>query len=281
MKPPLVFTLVIALVLLAQIPLIHTESTSAQSDSVFTLVAPDGEPLAQVSGYSLTDNQFCFTVTNISSCKKITGIGPDFAQGAIKATDVSQTGPGTFVLSADRKLSDPAGQFTVDVAFALLAELVFPPDPTSALPNGIQPGQSQRFCVQGDFRNLKAKNIAKSLLVVGAIDLGCPLTEPLSCGNVEATFTEPPCSQACINVKNNSSLNATVQFSISGLSFSGPLQIMVPAGQTRSLCGTVTSHGGSVIWQMNVTFADGSTCTIRRDVDCTGGLSETLGRREE
>jgi len=274
MKLPLVLALVIGLILLSQIPLINTEPASAQSEFVFTLVSADGQPLAQVSDYTLTDNQLCFTVTNVSSCKTILGIGPDFAQGAIRATSISQTGPGVFLLSPDKKLTDVNGQFSVDVAFALLAQ-----DSSSSLNNGINPGEVTHFCVTGDFRNLKAKNIAKNLLVIAGQAGACPPPESLSCGTVNANLNVSTCGdELCISVSNNSGQDACARFEFIGASFGGNPMVCIPAGQTMTSCGPFTS-GGETATRMTVTFADGTTCSSVAEFHCTGGLSEVLGGR--
>lgn len=276
MKIPPCLTVLFVLTLICPFPATKTEAGPTQSESEFTLVSADGEPLALISDYSLDDNQFCFRVTNLTTSRIISQIGPDFALGAIKVTGVSQSGSENFFLSPDRQLtyapeSGLGDIVNIDVAFALID-------------GAIPPGQSTRFCVTGEFKNHKAKNIAKNLLVIAIAGQREPCLAASSASRgAEAAGSDGACAvnlddvvcgtcnTVCAHVTGGMA-PFTYSWEIIDGSFS-------PAPSPDSACVQYSTTSGAVFIKVTVTSADGTMCTATGETDCISGLTGVLGGR--
>ncbi len=120
---------------------------------------------ATISNFTLTGNQFCFTVNNTSvapgTVGTITSIGfdlPGTNRGSFGLT--SQTNPNYRI---ETNVAANATGLNTTLDFALLTGPNF--NGGGSPNNGIAPGASATFCVTGNFSGLTALQIAQSAFI--------------------------------------------------------------------------------------------------------------------
>lgn len=182
-KPLLMAAAVVALITLGSVARADTVTLTSLSNSTGLT--------AQVSNYSLTGNQFTFTITNTSVApgptSVITNIGFDLpGDRPNDYTLVSSTNASYFVVQ------DLDGGFIPNnFDFVLMNRPASSPDPiqfgVGSIANGIQPGQSATFVVSGDFSGLTADQIAHAIYarmqngtINGSDVVATPVPEPVT-----------------------------------------------------------------------------------------------------
>ncbi|MGI8654188.1 MAG: PEP-CTERM sorting domain-containing protein [Pyrinomonadaceae bacterium] len=155
----------------AAVVILMSVNAATYADTV-TLTGRAGTGVtAQISNFSLTGNQFCFTITNTSvapgSTGTITNIGfnlPGISGGTFTLNQASGSGSYTLVNSVQ------ANATGVNTTLDFSLETVKPNGTVSSNFNGgftqsgIAGGQFATFCVTGNFGNLSALQIAQSIL---------------------------------------------------------------------------------------------------------------------
>ncbi len=123
---------------------------------------------AQISNYTLTGNQFCFTITNTSTAPgtigTITNIGFDLP-GNRTATSFTATGDGSYALVNNVQANATGLNATFDFALETtkLNGGISKNFNGGFVQSGIDPGASATFCVTGNFTGLTAQQIASSI----------------------------------------------------------------------------------------------------------------------
>ena len=139
-------------------------SAVAHADTV-TLTSIGGTGVdATITNYTLVGNRFCFTINNTStepgSTGTITSLGfdlPGSRANNFVLVDATNT---NFVIAYDVNAQAGAQNFTSTFDLALLTGPNFG---GGKVAEGIAPGQSATFCIEGDFTGLTAQQIAEAI----------------------------------------------------------------------------------------------------------------------
>ena len=137
-------------------------NTAARADSV-NFVGGFGAT-ATVSNYTLVGNRFTFTVTNTSPSGSITAIGFDLPGDRANTYTIFSASDTDFKMGVDVKVQ--AGAVTgggLNQGVFDLALLTGNNFGGGKVAEGIAPGQSATFIIQGDFSGLTAEQIVRSL----------------------------------------------------------------------------------------------------------------------
>ncbi|HEY0077194.1 MAG TPA: PEP-CTERM sorting domain-containing protein [Pyrinomonadaceae bacterium] len=117
---------------------------------------------ATIANYTLSGNQFTFTVVNTSPSGSITAIGFDLPGTDRGSFTLTSAGDPDFNLGANVKTQAGANTTSATFDFALLTGKNFGGGMVS---EGIAPGQSATFTITGNFSGLSADQIARSIFL--------------------------------------------------------------------------------------------------------------------
>ena len=130
----------------------------AQADPVTASATPS--VTATITNYTLTGNQFTFTINNTSSTGSITAIGFNLPGTDRGTFTLATTSDSDFTLKSGVKAQAGAQSSTSTLDFALLTGKNFG---GGSVAEGISAGQSAIFTVMGNFTGLTADQIAQSV----------------------------------------------------------------------------------------------------------------------